>query len=77
VSGLMNKPLNAIKFWPRYEKAVYKITGKAAESWSVPAYKSYVDGTISREDYIAQLKDVKHEFRNTRFNEIKEKWGID
>lgn len=77
VSGLMNKPLQAIKFWPRYEKAVYAITGKAPESWNVPQYKDYVDGRITHKEYVAQMGSIRKTFAETEYHRRKEVWGID
>ena len=77
VSGALNKPLDKIKFWPRYEKAIYKITGAKPDSWNVPEYKDYVDGKISKEEYIARSKEMMKNFRATEMPMRKEKWGID
>ena len=76
VHGKLNKPLNAIKFWPRYEKAIYAITGAKPESWNVPAYKDYVDNKITKEEYIARMSETMKEFRKTEMPARKEKWGI-
>lgn len=77
VHGHLNKPLDAIKFWPRYEKAVYAITGATPESWSVPEYKAYVDGKISKEEYIAQSREMMKHFKTSgEMESRREKWGI-
>ena len=76
VHGHLNGPMNAIKFWPRYEKAVYAITGAKPESWNVPEYKDYVDGKISKEEYIVRSKEMMKVFRETEMPARKEKWGI-
>ncbi|ODT65002.1 hypothetical protein ABS71_12495 [bacterium SCN 62-11] len=77
VSGHLNKPLDAIKFWPRYEKAIYTITGAKPDSWNVPEYKDYVDGKISKEEYIARSREMMKGFKATEMPMRKEKWGID
>ncbi len=77
VHGHLNKPLDAIKFWPRYEKFIHAVTGKAPESWNVKEYKDYVDGKISKEEYISKMRDIMKEFRQTEYVHRKEKWGIE
>ena len=77
VHGHLNGPLNAVKFWPRYEKTIYALTGAKPESWNVPEYKAYVDGKISKEEYIAGAKKMMLGFRNSEMLVRKEKWGID
>lgn len=77
VTGHLNKPLDSIKFWPRYEKAIYKITGAKPDSWNVPEYKAYVDGEITKEEYIGRSKEMWKNFRATEMPMRKEKWGID
>ena len=76
VNGAMNKPLNAMEFWPKYEKLVHKITGKEAESWSQKDYKAYIDGDISKEEYIGRMKDVRKDFRENHKERIRQKWDI-
>lgn len=77
VSGHLNKPLDAIKFWPRYEKAIYTITGAKPDSWNVPEYKDYVDGKITKEEYIARSREMMKGFKANEMPMRKEKWGID
>lgn len=77
VSGHLNKPLDKIKFWPRYEQAIYKITGAKPDSWNVPEYKDYVDGKISKEEYISRSREMMKNFKVTEMPMRKEKWGID
>ena len=76
VNGAMNKPLNAMKFWPRYEKAVHALTGAEPESWKMPEYKAYVDGEITKEEYVAQSKTMRKRFVREEMDERREKWGI-
>lgn len=76
VSGAMNKPLNAIEFWPKYEKLVHKVTGKEAESWKQKDYKEYIDGKITREEYIDRRKEVRKDFMQNHRERIREKWDI-
>lgn len=76
VSGLMNKPLNAIEFWPRYERAVYKITGKEAESWQQKDYREYIDGKITHAEYVGRMKEVRKDFALNHKERIREKWDI-
>jgi len=77
VSGHLNKPLDKIKFWPRYEQAIYKITGAKPDSWNVPEYKDYVDGKITKEEYIGRSREMMKGFKATEMPMRKEKWGID
>lgn len=77
VSGQMNKVFDKIGFWPKYEKAVFSLTGKAPESWKIPQYKAYVDGKISKEEYMAQFKEIRAAFMDTEYHERKAKWKID
>ncbi len=77
VTGHLNKPLDSIKFWPRYEKAIYKITGAKPDSWNVPEYKEYVDGKITKEEYIARSREMMKGFKANEMPMRKEKWGID
>lgn len=76
VSGLMNKPLDKIEFWPKYEKMVHKLTGKEAEAWAQKDYKEYIDGKIDREEYIGRMKEVRKDFRANHKERIREKWDI-
>lgn len=76
VSGKMNKPLNAIEFWPKYEKLVHKLTGKEAESWAQKDYREYIDGKIDREEYVSRMKEVRKDFRANHRERIREKWDI-
>jgi hypothetical protein len=46
------------------------------ESWKVPEYKDYVDGKISKEEYIARSKEIIKTFKVTEMPARKEKWGI-
>lgn len=77
VHGHLNKPLNAVKFWPRYERAIYKLTGKAPESWNMPEYKAWVDGDITTQQYRDLRRDMIQRFRQTEFVTRREKWGIE
>lgn len=47
--GFSNKALDAVEFWPKWEKAVNTVTGKEPISWKVPEYKAYCLGEISSE----------------------------
>ena len=76
VSGFMNKPLDAIEFWPKYEKLVHKVTGKEAEAWSQKDYRAYIDGEITRQEYIGRRKEVRKDFRENHKERIREKWDI-
>jgi hypothetical protein len=76
VSGIMNKPLDAIEFWPKYEKLVHRVTGKEAESWAQKDYKEYIDGKIDKETYISRMKEVRKDFRANHKERIREKWDI-
>jgi len=76
VSGIMNKPLDAIEFWPKYEKMVHKLTGKEAEAWAQKDYRAYIDGEITREEYIGKMKEVRKDFRTNHKERIREKWYI-
>ena len=44
--GFSNKALDSVEFWPKWEKLVYKTTGKEPISWKVPEYKAYCLGEI-------------------------------
>lgn len=44
--GFSNKALDSVEFWPKWEKMVYKTTGKEPISWKVPEYKAYCLGEI-------------------------------
>jgi TMEM189-like protein len=76
VSGAMNKPLDAIEFWPKYEKLVHKVTGKEAESWAQKDYKEYIDGKIDKEEYISRMKEVRKDFSTNHKERIRQKWDI-
>jgi palmitoyl-[glycerolipid] 3-(E)-desaturase len=76
VSGIMNKPMNAVEFWPKYEKLVHKLTGKEAEAWQQKDYRAYIDGDITREEYIGKMKEVRQDFRANHKERIREKWDI-
>lgn len=76
VSGLMNKPLDAIEFWPKYEKAVHKLTGIEAEAWSQKDYREYIDGKIDKEEYVSRQRAVIQDFRQNHKERIREKWDI-
>lgn len=76
VSGMMNKPLDAIEFWPKYEKLVHKLTGKEAEAWQQKDYREYIDGKIDREEYISRMRDIRKDFSQNHKERIREKWDI-
>ena len=76
VSGIMNKPLDAIEFWPKYEKAVHALTGKEAEAWQQKDYREYIDGKIDREEYISRRREISLDFRDNHKERIREKWDI-
>ena len=44
--GFSNKALDSVEFWPKWEKMVFKTTGKEPISWKVPEYKAYCLGEI-------------------------------
>jgi hypothetical protein len=44
--GFSNQALDSVEFWPKWEKAVYKTTGKEPISWKVPEYRAYCMGEI-------------------------------
>lgn len=76
VSGIMNKPLDKIEFWPKYERAIHALTGKEAEAWQQKDYREYIDGKIDRAEYISRRKEVSKDFRTNHKERIREKWDI-
>lgn len=50
MAGFSNKALDAIEFWPKWEKLIHKTTGAEPVSWRVPEYKAYCMGEISKEE---------------------------
>lgn len=47
--GFSNGALDSVEFWPKWEKAVYRATGKEPISWKVSEYKAYCLGEIDAE----------------------------
>ena len=56
--GLSNKALDAVDFWPRWERTVEKFTGKTPVAWQVESYKDYVAGELSKEQLAQQLEQA-------------------
>lgn len=48
--GFSNRALDAVEFFPKWEKLVNKTTGAEPISWRVPEYKAYCLGEISAEE---------------------------
>lgn len=55
--GFSNRALDAVEFFPKWEKLVSKTTGAEPISWQVPEYKAYCLGEISADElHQAQTK---------------------
>ncbi|MBX3169918.1 MAG: hypothetical protein KF760_21115 [Candidatus Eremiobacteraeota bacterium] len=53
--GVSNKALDKIKFWPKWEKAIYNTLGAEPVAWKVEPYKNFALGKISEEQLTAEL----------------------
>lgn len=53
--GVSNKALDKIGFWPKWEKAVYQMTGKEPLSWQVEPYKNFALGNIDEKQLHSEL----------------------
>jgi hypothetical protein len=54
--GLSNGALDKAQFWPKWERAVHKLTGKTPLSWKVEPYRQYVAGQLDR-DHLEKTLD--------------------
>lgn len=77
VTGHMNRIFDKIDFWPKYEKAVFAVTGKEPDSWKVKDYKAFALGEISKEEYISRASSVSQDFKTEIFQARKPRWNVD
>ena len=56
--GVSNKALDAIGFWPKWEKAVYNMTGAEPVAWKVEPYRNFALGNISESQLRTELSQL-------------------
>lgn len=77
VTNHMNKLFDKIDFWPKYEKAIFDVTGKEPDAWKMKDYKAYALGEISKEEYMNRQQSVSQDFKTEIFQSRKPTWGVD
>ena len=77
VTGHMNRVFDKINFWPKYEKAIFAVTGKEPDSWKVKDYKAFAMGEITKKEYIARASSVSQDFKTEIFQARKPRWQVD
>lgn len=77
VTGHMNRLFDKIDFWPKYEKAIFTVTGVEPDSWKVKDYKAFANGEISKDEYISRQASVSQDFKTEIFQARKPVWDVD
>lgn len=56
--GVSNQALDALGFWPKYEKAVFNALGAEPVAWKVGPYKDFALGNITEGELYVQLNKM-------------------
>lgn len=56
--GFSNKALDAVGFWPKWEKAIYNTTGAEPVAWKVEPYRNFALGKINEEQLRSELSQL-------------------